>query len=140
MTVSKVLVGGCFDILHFGHIHFLKSAKSLGNYLVVALESDANVKKLKGTQRPIHNQSQRKEALESLNFVDEVITLQEMKSDKDYEQLVIDVSPSILALTEGDPMIEKKRSHAKKVNAKVVEIPKIKSTSTSQIAKLLEIE
>ncbi|MFI5240967.1 MAG: adenylyltransferase/cytidyltransferase family protein [Microgenomates group bacterium] len=140
MTVSKVLVGGCFDILHFGHIHFLKSAKSLGNYLVVALESDVNVKKLKGTQRPIHNQSQRKEALESLNFVDEVITLQEMKSDKDYEQLVIDVSPSILALTEGDPMIEKKRSHAKKVNAKVVEIPKIKSTSTSQIAKLLEIE
>ena len=70
--MKKVLVGGVFDIIHYGHVHFLKNAKSLGDHLVVALESDKNVKRLKGEKRPIHNQNQRREMLESLEFVDEV--------------------------------------------------------------------
>lgn len=138
--MKKVLVGGCFDILHFGHIQFLKKAKKLGDYLVIALESDENVKKLKGINRPIHSQKQRKEILESLNFVDEVISLPKMKNDSDYETLVIKISPSYIAVTKGDHVISKKKNHAKKVNAKVVEIPKAKSLSTSDITKVLEKE
>jgi len=77
---KKVLVGGCFDILHYGHIHFLKNARALGDYLVIALESDKNIKRIKGSFRPIHDQDKRREILESLNFVDEVIILKDESS------------------------------------------------------------
>ena len=71
--IKKVLTGGCFDILHFGHITFLKQAKTLGDHLIVALESDGNVKRVKGDMRPIHTQEQRKAMLEALSCVDEII-------------------------------------------------------------------
>ena len=60
-----VLVGGCFDLLHYGHIAFLKEAKKHGDYLIVLLESDENVRRLKGEGRPFHTQKQRKEMLAS---------------------------------------------------------------------------
>src|SRR4030042_3619745 len=97
-----VLVGVCFDILHYGHIHFLKNARALGNYLVVALESDKNIKRLKGKKRPIHDQRQRREMLESLHFVDQVIVLADKMNDKDYEKLVKIVNPKVIAVTSGD--------------------------------------
>ena len=137
---KKVLVGGCFDILHFGHIHFLKEAKKKGNYLIIALESDKNTKKLKGPARPIHAQKQRREILESLSFIDKVISLPEMKSDKDYKKLVAEIKPDIIAITQGDPMKDKKTEYAVSIGAKLVEINKIKVPSTSQIAKLIDLE
>jgi rfaE bifunctional protein nucleotidyltransferase chain/domain len=135
-----VLVGGCFDILHYGHIHFLKQAKALGNYLVVALESDKNIKKLKGKKRPIHGQNKRREMLLSLKFVDEVIILKDEMKDEDYFEMVKKVKPQIIVATSGDPVLEKKKKQAEMVGAKLIEIPRIKSLSTSQIAKLLKIE
>lgn len=138
--MKKVLVGGCFDLLHFGHISFLAAAKSLGDYLVVALESDENVKHSKGETRPIHTQKQRKQMLESLKFVDEVLALPPMKSDAEYAKLVTDVQPSIIAVTEGDPIIEKKQAHAALIGAHVITIAKIHTPSTSALAKLLDLE
>ncbi len=135
-----VLVGGCFDILHYGHIHFLKKARALGNYLVVALESDKNIKRLKGKKRPIHDQRQRREMLESLHFVDQVIVLADKMNDKDYEKLVKIVNPKVIAVTSGDPIIGKKRKQAEEVGASLIEIPRIKVASTTQIAKLLKID
>jgi FAD synthetase len=137
---KKVLVGGVFDIIHYGHIHFLKNAKAMGNHLVVALESDKNVKRLKGKKRPIHPQIQRREMLESLSFVDEVIILKDEMHDADYRKLVKSVRPSVIAVTEGDPVLAKKKSQAKSIGAKLIEIPKIKTISTSRIAKLLKLE
>jgi len=137
---KKILVGGCFDILHFGHIHFLKKAKSKGDYLIIALESDENTKKLKGPTRPIHTQKQRREILLSLNFVDKVISLPEMKSDADYKKLVARIKPDIIAITQGDNIKNKKKEYAKTFGAKLVEIKKIKVPSTSQIAKLIGLE
>lgn len=67
-----VFTNGCFDILHIGHINLLKYAKSLGNYLIVGLNSDKSIKKLKGPSRPINKENDRKFILESLKFVDEV--------------------------------------------------------------------
>lgn len=135
-----VLAGGCFDILHYGHIHFLKKAKALGNYLVVALESDKNIKILKGEKRPIHGQSQRREMLESLHFVDQVIVLADEMKDEDYMKLVKIVNPQVIAVTSGDPIIEKKRKQAEEIGATLIEIPRINVPSTSQITKLLKIE
>ena len=83
--MKVVLVGGCFDVLHFGHIEFLKHAKEQGTFLVVALESDENVKRRKGDLRPIHTQEQRKGMLQALSFVDEVIMLPTMTHDNEYQ-------------------------------------------------------
>lgn len=138
--MKKVLVGGCFDLIHYGHVSFLKQAKSHGDYLVVALESDENVKKMKGDARPIHTQSQRKEMLESLSFVDEVITLPLMRGDRDYYELVRKIKPHVIAITEGDPVSVKKREQAEEIGAQLIEIPKIHTPSTSQLAKLLGLE
>lgn len=135
-----VLVGGCFDIIHYGHIHFLKNAKALGTHLVVALESDKNIKRLKGKARPIHNQDKRREMLESLHFVDKVIILGDTMTDRDYWKLVKMVKPQIIAVTAGDPILKKKQKQAESVGAALIKIPKIKSPSTSKIAKLLNID
>lgn len=141
VTKNKVvLVGGCFDILHYGHIHFLKKAKALGDYLIVLLESDKNIKRLKGEKRPIFGQDQRREMLESLHFVDEVIILSESMKDEDYKKLVKDIKPNFIAITEGDPIIEKKRKQAESVGANLIEIPRLTVPSTSQILKILKIE
>ncbi len=138
--MKKVLVGGCFDLLHFGHIKFLEEAKKSGDYLVVALESDENVRRTKGETRPIHTQEQRKAMLESLTCVDEVIMLPPTQGDRDYYELVRKVKPSIIAITEGDRRKVKKHEQASEVGARLVEIPKVHTPSTSQLAKLLELE
>lgn len=132
---KSVLVGGCFDILHFGHIKFLKKAKLLGDYLIVALESDTRVRELKGKGRPIHTQKQRKEILESLKFVNEVMILKDKMTDEDYYNLVKNVHPYLIATTKGDPELEKKKIQAKMIGAKVVIISKTKSPSTTEIIK-----
>lgn len=67
-----VTTNGCFDILHVGHVRILKKAKSLGDVLVVGINSDASVRDLKGPERPINNQDDRAELLASLECVDVV--------------------------------------------------------------------
>jgi rfaE bifunctional protein nucleotidyltransferase chain/domain len=135
-----VLVGGCFDLIHYGHIQFLKKAKALGDYLLVALEADKNVRRRKGSSRPIHTQQQRKEMLEALSVIDEVLPLPAMTTNDEYFELVKKLKPSVIAVTQGDSYIDHKREQAKAVGATVVEIPKIHTPSTSQLAKLLGLE
>ncbi len=69
---TVVFTNGCFDILHRGHIEYLEQSKKLGNKLIVGLNSDASVKRLKGDLRPINNEQDRRMALEALRCVDEV--------------------------------------------------------------------
>lgn len=136
----KVLVGGCFDILHYGHIHFLKKAKALGDYLIVALESDKNIKRLKGEKRPIHDQYRRRKMLESLRLADQIIILGDEMKDEDYRKFVKIVNPDVIAITAGDPIIGKKRKQAAEIGAKLIEIARIQSPSTSDLAKLLKLD
>ena len=135
-----ILVGGCFDLLNYGHIRFLEDAKKLGDHLVVALESDENVRRMKGDSRPIHTQAQRKAMLEALSCVDEVIALPIMSSHQEYYDLVTRVNPQIIAITDGDPKESNKREQAEQIGARLVVIPKIPTPSTSQLAKLLGLE
>lgn len=101
--MKTVLVGGCFDLLHKGHVSFLKKAKEAGEKLIVLLESDEKIKKLKGEDRPVQTQKIRAEALGELGFVDEVISLPFMISDSDYDELIKKIKPDIIAITEGYP-------------------------------------
>ena len=69
---KTVLVGGCFDILHYGHVRFLSQAKAKGEVLMVALESDEFIRRIK-KKKPIHTQEQRAEILAHLDLVDMII-------------------------------------------------------------------
>ena len=71
--MKKIVVNGTFDVIHPGHLALLNYAKSLGDFLVVAIDADARVKELKGPKRPINNQEERKLLLENLKAVDQVV-------------------------------------------------------------------
>ncbi len=73
-----VFTNGCFDILHPGHIRYLKEAKNKGDILIVGINSDSSVRKIKGTDRPIFKQRERAEALSSLRAVDYVVIFNEI--------------------------------------------------------------
>lgn len=77
-----VFTNGCFDILHAGHVTYLQQAKQLGDYLIVATNSDASVKQLKGPHRPVNNEEQRTTVLSSLGAVDWVIVFDESTPER----------------------------------------------------------
>ena len=72
-----VTTNGCFDILHVGHVRYLEKAKELGDVLIIALNSDDSVRRLKGPNRPINNQNDRIEVLSALSFVDYIVLFDE---------------------------------------------------------------
>ena len=71
--MTTVWTNGCFDILHIGHIELFKYARSLGDQLIVGIDSDNRVRSLKGTSRPINNQEYRKQLLNSIKYIDNVV-------------------------------------------------------------------
>lgn len=87
-----IFTNGCFDIIHRGHVTYLNEAKSKGDYLIVAINSDASVSRLKGSTRPINNQEDRKFVLGNLKSVDQVVIFDE---DTPYE-LIKKIQPSVL--------------------------------------------
>lgn len=96
-----IFTNGCFDIIHTGHIKYLQQAKSLGDILVIGLNSDASVKKLKGESRPIKDEEERALILSVMEFVDYIIIFNE---DTPYN-LLKEVQPDIL-VKGGDYKIE----------------------------------
>ncbi len=136
-----VIVGGFFDILHIGHIKFLRKAKEKGDTLLVLLESDETSRKLKGENRPINAQDIRAKVLEALEFVNYIISLPVMKNDKDYDNLISLINPSFIAVTQNDKNIGHKKRQAKITGAKLISvISEIKDKSTTKIAKIIEQE
>ena len=75
--MTTVFTNGCFDILHRGHVEYLRQSKGLGDRLIVGLNSDSSVRRLKGDSRPINNQEDRAALLKALRFVDEVVIFDE---------------------------------------------------------------
>ena len=78
MSNKIVFTNGCFDILHVGHVELLKYSKSIGSTLIVGLNSDESVSQLKGSDRPINNEIDRKKMLESIKYVDKVIIFNQL--------------------------------------------------------------
>lgn len=87
-----VFTNGCFDLLHYGHIHYLAEARDLGDKLIVGLNSAASVKRLKGENRPINDELTRQHLLAALEVVDAVVVFEE---DTPYELIKI-IMPDIL--------------------------------------------
>lgn len=96
-----VATNGCFDILHIGHVRYLKKAKALGDILIVAVNSDKSTRELKGPSRPINSQNDRMEILSSLICVDYVILFDKISP----VDLLLEIKPDIYA-KGGDYTIE----------------------------------
>src|SRR5690349_14944808 len=89
---TVVFTNGCFDILHPGHVDLLQRARSLGDKLIVGLNSDASIRAIKGPDRPFQNQEDRKAILLGLSSVDEVIIFEELTPEK----LIYNLKPDVL--------------------------------------------
>jgi len=135
-----ILVGGCFDILHIGHIEFLERAKKSGDVLMLLLEHDLSVQKKKGIRRPIHTQAQRARILSKNQDVDYLVLLPYIKTDRDYRDLVKKIKPDIIAITKGDPQKKNKSQQATMIHAKLIEVMENKRgfSSTAIIKRILD--
>lgn len=100
-TKKIVFTNGCFDLLHVGHVRYLQEAKRLGDYLFVGINTDASVKRLKGPERPLQNESDRAEILAALSCVDYVCLFDEDTPEK----IIHEVRPKVL-VKGGDWKIE----------------------------------
>ena len=86
-----VFTNGCFDLLHLGHIRYLQAARDLGDLLVLGLNSDSSVQKLKGPLRPLVPQQDRAEVMNALRAVDYIVIFEELTA----EQIVTELQPAI---------------------------------------------
>ncbi len=93
--MEKIFVNGTFDILHKGHLELLNYAKSKGDILYVAIDTDQRVKEKKGESRPINNQNDRAEFLINLKSVDYVVLF---NTDEELEYLVKSIEPDIMVV------------------------------------------
>lgn len=130
-----VFTNGCFDILHIGHIRYLQEASKLGDVLVIGLNSDASVKRLKGPERPVNNELDRAELLCALGFVDYVVIFDE---DTPYN-LISDIQPDVL-VKGGDYKSEEVagRDIVEARGGKLVLIPFVEGKSTTGIIEKIK--
>lgn len=130
-----VFTNGCFDLLHVGHIRYLKKAKELGDLLVVGLNSDSSVRGIKGAQRPIIPQGQRAEIVSSLEMVDYVLIFDDFTP----YYIIKEIQPDILvkgADWDVDEIVGKEI--VEKRGGKVIAVELVNGVSTSDIIKRIK--
>ena len=124
-----VFTNGCFDILHTGHIGLLKFAKNYGDKLIVAINSDDSIKKLKGDNRPINSENDRKAILQSLDCVDEVVIF----DDENPQKIRESVNPDIVVRGGEFTADEIRRRDNIKDNVMIKIFPLIMHKSTTNV-------
>ena len=131
---SIVFTNGCFDVLHRGHVTYLATARDLGDCLVVGLNSDASVKRLKGENRPVNSENDRALVLAALSFIDYIILFEEDTP----KNLIEQVKPDIL-VKGGDYKIEDivGADFVTKNGGKVLTIPFVDGYSSTKIIQAL---
>ena len=134
-----VLANGCFDLLHIGHIRYLKESKEQGDVLVLALNSDSSIRKLKGEGRPILDEKERLNILSSISYVDYITIFEE----ENVEKVLLALKPDIHAkgsdyTKETVPERETVRSY--RGGIAITGGPKVRSTSEliQQIAEKMK--
>jgi len=130
-----VFTNGCFDIIHAGHIRYLRKSKKLGDVLIVGLNSDSSVRKIKGRERPINNQRDRAEILSALEFIDYIVIFNEETP----EDLIRIVLPDILV--KGSDWKGKKvagENVVKNRGGRIVFMPLLKGRSTTGLIEKIK--
>jgi D-beta-D-heptose 7-phosphate kinase/D-beta-D-heptose 1-phosphate adenosyltransferase len=130
-----VFTNGCFDLLHVGHVRYLETAKSYGDVLVVAVNSDSSVRKIKGNNRPLMPEDERAELLAALLVVDYVLIFDE----PDPHYILSQIVPHIL-VKGGDWPPDKiiGRDIVEGAGGKVILVPEIPGRSTSAIIQSIQ--
>jgi rfaE bifunctional protein nucleotidyltransferase chain/domain len=125
-----VFTNGCFDLLHPGHVRYLSQARALGDYLVVALNSDRSVRSLKGEGRPILNESERGEVIAALASVDFVVFF----DDDNPREVISSLLPDVL-VKGGDWSLERiiGREEVEAAGGMVISLPYVQDSSTSEL-------
>jgi D-beta-D-heptose 7-phosphate kinase/D-beta-D-heptose 1-phosphate adenosyltransferase len=125
-----VFTNGVFDLLHVGHLRYLEAARSLGDRLLVAINSDRTVRELKGIDRPITNEGERAEILASLRQVDYVTVFDDISP----RSLIARVLPDVL-VKGGDYQLHEihGREEVEAAGGKVVSLPFVDGASTTSI-------
>ena len=125
-----VFTNGCFDLIHTGHVRYLAKARSLGDLLIVAVNSDSSVRQLKGEKRPINSQNDRAETLAALESVDFVTIFDEL----DPHRVISELQPDVL-VKGGDWPVEKiiGRDVVEARGGKVISAGYIEGASTTGI-------
>lgn len=126
---------GCFDILHVGHVRYLREAKNKADVLILALNSDSSVRALKGEMRPLTPEKERAEILAALEFIDFITIFSELTP----LELIDYLRPDIL-IKGGDWPEDKVvgRDSVKKWGGTVIIIPEVKGKSTTNIVKKIK--
>ena len=127
MSTKKIWTNGCFDILHIGHIKMLQYARSLGDNLIVGIDSDRRVKELKGDSRPINNQDDRREFLLALSCVGNVFIF-----DSKEEMCSILVEEDIRDMVIGEEYRDKEIT-GQEIVSRIHFFEKVKNFSTTSI-------
>ena len=134
---SKIIVftNGCFDILHAGHVRYLAEAKKLGDVLIVGLNSDASVRKLKGAGRPVNSAADRAEVLAGLRAVDHVVVFEEDTA----EELVRRLRPDVY-VKGGDYSLDRLPESAivASYGGRTVLVPMLEGRSTTQVIRKMQ--
>lgn len=130
-----VFTNGCFDILHVGHVRYLSEARRLGDALLVAINSDASVRALKGAGRPILNESERAEILAALSSVDFVTVFEEQSP----RALISQVLPDVL-VKGGDYQLDEihGREEVERAGGRVLSLPFVEGASTTSIIERIK--
>lgn len=130
-----VFTNGCFDILHLGHIRYLKEAKKIGDVLIVGLNSDKSVRSLKGPHRPLIKEKDRAEILSALEIVDYVVIFDELTP----KNLIDRILPDVL-VKGGDWEREEVvgRDTVEAQGGEVIIIPEVKGYSTSTLISKIQ--
>ena len=131
---SVVFTNGCFDVLHYGHVTYLAEANDLGDKMIIGLNSDASVRRLKGETRPINGQMERATLLAALSFVDAVVVFDEDTP----ENLIKEVRPDYL-VKGGDYTFDTivGAKFVSSYGGNVITIPLVENFSSSSIIKRL---
>ena len=116
-----VFVSGIFDLLHEEHVRFLEKAKAVGDFLIVALESDARVRIIKGEGRPVQSQEVRQQSIEKLGVADVIFILPDDFADASkHRRLIEEVRPAILAVSSHSPYLDKKKAIVEEFGGKLM--------------------
>lgn len=130
-----VFTNGCFDLLHYGHIDYLKKAKLLGDILIIGLNSDSSVRRLKGEGRPLVPQKERAEILSALEFVDYLTIFSE------------DTPANLISAIKPDILVKGSDYHSHDIagndfvqsyGGKVITIPLVKGKSTTALIRKIK--
>ena len=125
-----VFTNGCFDILHYGHLKYLQKCKKLGDVLIIGLNSDSSVKRLKGKKRPLAGEKERASILAALEFVNYVVPFKEDTPLR----LIKEISPNVLA--KGGDWKKKDivgSEHVLEKGGKVASVSFVKGYSTTDL-------